>query len=319
MGSLGPRGGVGIFFLAPPRWWGYPRGHILLVPLRGSIWSVIWLDLLVPSGARARVPRAPFLGPSRAQLFLFCLVLSRTRTSWSFGARLSWSLGASFSWSFRGLDFLAHQGLVFLLLAGGSIPFWSLEGPIFLGPFRGSIFFGPLEGSIFVVLSRARFFWSFRGLGSFWSFRGLDSFWSFRGLDSFWSFRGLDSVWPSRGLDFFWSFRGLDFLVLSRARFFGPFSRGLDFRGPFEGSIFFWSFQGPDFFFGSSRGLDFLLGIHCLVPSEHVYYRHRPMVRALGGLVSLGLSVLSPFRVSGLSILICVQAHCSCFFRHRCG
>ena len=133
---------------------------------------------------------------------------------------------------------------------------------------------------------------------------------------------------------FFWSFRGLDFLVLSRARFFGPFSRGLDFRGPFEGSIFFWSFRGLDFFlilsrarfsFGPFEGSifldpsgarffrDSLSGIHCL------YYRHRPMVRALGGLVSLGLSVLSPFRISGLSILICAQAHCSCFFRHRCG
>ena len=43
------------------------------------------------------------------------------------------------------------------------------------------------------------------------------------------------------------------------------------------------------------------------------------MLRALGGLVSLGLSVLSLFRISGLSILTRAQAHCSCFFRHRCG
>ena len=116
---------------------GYPRGHILLVPLRGSIWSVIWLDLLVPSGARARVPRAPFRGPSRAQLF-FVL----------FGP-----FEDSIFLVLRGSTFVVPRGLIFLVLSGarflgpsgarflaprgGSIPFWSFEGPIFLGQFRG--------------------------------------------------------------------------------------------------------------------------------------------------------------------------------------
>ena len=297
MGSFGPRGGVGIFFLAPPRWGGtlgvtfsWSRCGARFGPLSGSIsWSLRGLEL-------------GFLGPHFVVLhgpnfFLFCLVLSRTRSSWSFGARLSWSLGASFSWSFRGLDFLVHRGLVFLLLAGARFP---------SGPLRARFFLVHSGARFFLVLSRARFSWSSRGLDSFGPFEGSIPFGPFEGSILFGPLEG----------SIFWSCRGLDFLVLSvEGSIFVVLSRARFFFGPLEGSIFFWSFRGLDFSwpFGGPIFRDSLSGIHCL------YYRHRPMVRALGGLVSLGLSVLSPFRISGLSILICAQAHCSCFFRHRCG
>ena len=219
MGSFGPRGGVGIFFLAPPRWGGgtlgvtfsWSRCGARFGPLSGSIsWSLRGLEL-GSLGPHFVVLHGP-------NFFLFCLVLSRTRSSWSFGARLSWSLGASFSWSFRGLDFLAHRGLAFLLLAGARFP---------SGPLRARFFLVHSGARFFLVLSRARFSWSSRG------------------LDSFGPFEGSIPFGPFEGSILFGPLEGSIFLVLSRARFFSTL-RGPDFFvTPFRGSIAFTTVTGP--------------------------------------------------------------------------
>ena len=182
----------------------------------------------------------------------------------------------------RGSTFLVPQGLDFLVLR--CLDFLVLCCLDFL-VLRGSISWS-IRGLDFFVLSGARFtFGPLRARFS-WSISGARFFWSFEGSNC-WSIWG-SSSWSAQGLDFFCSFRGLDF------------------HGPF-GPRFFLVLRGPDFSWSLS-------GIHCLAASGHVYY-----LQALGGLVSLGLSVLSPFRISGLAILTHAQAHCSCFFRHRCS
>ena len=230
----------------------------------------------------------------------------------------------SISWSLRGLEFRDPRGPISLSFRGPNF-FSSLRGlnllgssvldvlgpsgprllgpsgPRFLGP-SGPRFLGPsgprfldllIAGLVFFVHSGARFCSSIQGLDFFFVLRGLDFL-----------------VRP-----------GLNFLFRSGARFFfGPFGESM-FVVLSGIRLFLWSFRGLDFFFGPSGARFFMIpfGDPLLVPSRHDYYRHLPMLRALGGLVSLGLSVLSLFGILGLSILTGAQAHCSCLFRRRCG
>ena len=102
----------------------------------------------------------------------------------------------------------------------------------------------------------------------------------------------------SRGLDFFcWSFLG--------ARLFGPsgnssryhrdrFRRWPDFHDPFRGSIA-WSLRGT------------------ITSVAGPYYGH--WVDSCRWACLLFVF----FPISGLSVLTRAQAHCSCFFRPRCG
>ena len=157
-----------------------------------------------------------------------------------------------------------------------------------------------LFGGLSSPSSRRLIFLVLSGLSFFWSFRGLDFLPSSRALDFFcWSVRDLIS----------WSFLGFDLLVPP-----GPtlVPSGVHFPCLFGGLIFFGSVGCPSFMIPFGDALLGPFGARLLTSPAHITGKGWSRVAGL-------VCCFFFFRISGLSVLTRAQAHCSCFFRPRCG